>query len=140
MTFSPWYACWFLQSFPKTPVFLMFFFKRPFLKDTSASWMFRHLISLSHPKDGFHDPSHLQETSAAMNVLVAIPNNSAVWAAKAFRLSNRDLRYGVHCDSRLLGVAKKPESPMGMTSHLAPSESTKLRTSNAISCITSWLP
>ena len=82
--------------------------------------MFRHLISLSHPKDGFHDPSHLQETSAAMNVLVAIPNNSAVWAAKAFRLSNRDLRYGVHCDSRLLGVAKTPESPMGMASHLAP--------------------
>ncbi len=27
MTFSPWYACWFLQSFPKTPVFLMFFFQ-----------------------------------------------------------------------------------------------------------------
>jgi len=30
-----------------------------------------------------NDSSELQETSAAMNVLVAIRNNSAVWAAKA---------------------------------------------------------
>ena len=61
-----------------------------------------------------NDPSELQETSAAMNVLVAIRNNSAVWAAKAsgWLFTNTD---GFCCPRDL----RLPESPMGMVSHLA---------------------